>query len=62
MDEEFLKTTEVAKQFRVSVQTVRNMIADGRLTAVRFGRQYRIPKLVVEQATTQLVAEQKQAK
>ena len=33
---------EVAEKLRVSEKTVRNWIRDGRLVAVRVGRQYRI--------------------
>lgn len=41
-DESFLTVAEVADQFKVNQQTVRNWIDQGRLPAVRVGRRVRI--------------------
>ena len=47
-DEVLLTVHQVAENWRVSVRTVRRMIADGRLPIIRLGRAVRIP----ERATT----------
>lgn len=47
---ELLVVREVAELFRIRPETVRRMIADGELRAVRFGSRgdYRIPRSVVQ--------------
>jgi excisionase family DNA binding protein len=43
VEEEQLHTIpEVARRYRVNEATVRSMIRDGRLEAIRFGKQLRI--------------------
>jgi len=44
MNEKYFKVSEVAKQFRVSRQTVYDWIAEGRLKAVKIGKITRIPE------------------
>lgn len=39
---------EVAAVFKVSDDTIRQMIRKGELRAIKFGRQYRVPKSVVD--------------
>lgn len=39
---------EVAEIFKVSDDTIRQMIRKGELRAIKFGRQYRVPKSVVD--------------
>jgi excisionase family DNA binding protein len=41
-DEEFLSVLDVAKRLQLSDETVRRWAAEGRLAAVRVGRQWRI--------------------
>ena len=40
---------EVAKAFKVTAGTVRNLIKKGKLFAYQIGDQYRIPKFAIEQ-------------
>lgn len=40
---------EVAKAFKVTSGTVRNLIKKGKLFAYQIGDQYRIPKFAIEQ-------------
>lgn len=46
--EPLLTPEEVARIFKVSEDTVRQMVRKGDLYAIQFGRQYRIPKSVVD--------------
>lgn len=41
-DTDLLTIEDVANRLRVSVRTVRNLIADGKIVTVRVGRQIRI--------------------
>ncbi len=43
-EEEMLTTSEVAKELRVNVKTVRNWILSGELVALDIGGEYRIPR------------------
>jgi excisionase family DNA binding protein len=43
-----LTVAEVARQFRLNPQTVRNAIDDGRLTAIHVGRRVRIRRADLE--------------
>jgi excisionase family DNA binding protein len=47
-DEVLLTVHQVAENWRVSVRTVRRMIADGRLPIIRLGRAVRIPTRATE--------------
>ena len=47
-DEVLLTVYQVAENWRVSVRTVRRMIADGRLPIIRLGRAVRIPTRATE--------------
>ena len=40
---------EVSKIFRIPPRTVRNLIRQGDLPAIRFGQTYRIPQAVIDQ-------------
>jgi len=44
MTDEFLSVEQVAQQLGLHVRTVRNYVRDGRLRAVRIGKQYRISR------------------
>lgn len=44
MTKQLYSTEEVAEQLGVHVRTVRGYVRDGRLRAVRFGKQYRITR------------------
>jgi excisionase family DNA binding protein len=48
----FLTVDEVARQFRLNPQTVRNAIDDGRLTAFHVGRRVRIRRADLESYAT----------
>ena len=39
---------EFAKIFKVSAEAIRNLIRKGEIPAIKIGKQYRIPKTVVE--------------
>ena len=41
--------TEVATMFRISPKTVRGLIRQGELPAMRLGRAYRIPQSIIDQ-------------
>lgn len=43
-----LTVPEVAERLRVSEPTIRKLIVDGKLKAIRVGRQFRIPADEVE--------------
>ncbi|HEX5420509.1 MAG TPA: helix-turn-helix domain-containing protein [Gammaproteobacteria bacterium] len=49
--EELLSIFEVAKRLKLHVKTVRNYVREGRLKAVRIGKQYRISRADVEAFT-----------
>lgn len=49
---EAVTVTEAAQALRLHPQTVRAMIRDGRLSAVRFGRAIRIPATELARLTT----------
>jgi excisionase family DNA binding protein len=49
--EELLSIFEVAKRLKLHVKTVRNYVRDGRLKAVRIGKQYRLARADVEAFT-----------
>lgn len=51
MAEELLSVFDVAKRLNVHVRTVRNYVRDGRLKAVRVGKQYRISRADLEAFT-----------
>lgn len=40
----YLKASEVARHLRISTATVRRMVSDGELPALRIGKQLRIPR------------------
>lgn len=49
--EELLSIFEIAKRLKLHVKTVRNYVREGRLKAVRIGKQYRISRADVEAFT-----------
>lgn len=51
MDEpsEFLTVPEVASRMRVSAATIRRMIDQGELPAIKFGKQYRVDAAELQQ-------------
>lgn len=49
--EELLSVFEIARRLKLHVKTVRNYIRDGRLKAVRVGKQYRVSRADVEAFT-----------
>jgi len=51
MTEEFFSVEQVAQRLGLHVRTVRNYIRDGRLKAVRIGKQYRIAREHLETLT-----------
>lgn len=51
MSEELLSVFDIAKRLNVHVRTVRNYVRDGRLRAVRIGKQYRISRADLEAFT-----------
>jgi excisionase family DNA binding protein len=46
----FYSTREAAALFEVSVETIRRMVSDGRLTALRLGRGFRFEERVLKAA------------
>ncbi len=48
MPQELLRVDQVAERLKLHVRTVRNYVRDGRLKAVRIGKQYRIAREDVE--------------
>jgi excisionase family DNA binding protein len=48
VSEELLSVFDIAKRLNVHVRTVRNYVRDGRLRAVRVGKQYRISRADLE--------------
>jgi excisionase family DNA binding protein len=49
--QELLSVFDIAKRLRLHVKTVRHYVRDGRLKAVRIGKQYRIARADVEAFT-----------
>jgi excisionase family DNA binding protein len=47
--DDFLTIKEVAKKMRVSGMTVYRMVQSGELSAIRFGKSYRIPFTVLKE-------------
>jgi excisionase family DNA binding protein len=60
--EEMLTTREAAQLYRTTDQTVRNWIAQGTLPAVRVGRQYLIPRSMVEAQVENVAARDERGK
>ena len=58
MTEELYSVEQVAERLGLHVRTVRNYIRDGKLTAVRIGKQYRIAREHLETLTGHPVAPQ----
>ena len=56
MSEELFSVEQVAERLGLHVRTVRNYVRDGRLKAVRIGKQYRISRVDLEQLTGGTVA------
>ncbi|MFQ6058034.1 MAG: helix-turn-helix domain-containing protein [Anaerolineae bacterium] len=54
--EEVFTISDVAKIFKLSVTTIRQLIRDGELPAIRIGRNYRIPKSAVDRYFAQPAA------
>jgi excisionase family DNA binding protein len=48
---ELLSVVEIAKRLKLHVKTVRNYVREGRLKAVRIGKQYRIARADLEAFT-----------
>lgn len=48
---ELLSVFDIAKRLKLHVKTVRNYVRDGRLKAVRIGKQYRIARADLESFT-----------
>ena len=46
---EVLSVTEVAQIFRITPESIRSMIRNKKLPAIKFGSHYRIPKWVIDQ-------------
>ncbi|MFB9906979.1 helix-turn-helix domain-containing protein [Allokutzneria oryzae] len=51
MTEEMYSVEQVAERLGLHVRTVRNYVRDGRLKAVRIGKQYRITRADLEELT-----------
>jgi len=49
--QEFLSVFDIAKRLQLHVKTVRNYVREGRLKAVRIGKQYRIARADLEAFT-----------
>ena len=49
--QELLSVFDIAKRLKLHVKTVRNYVREGRLKAVRVGKQYRISRADVEAFT-----------
>ena len=57
MDQELYSVDQVAELLNLHVRTVRNYVREGRLKAVRIGKQYRIAREDLEAMTGRPVAE-----
>ena len=51
MSDELYSVEQVAERLGLHVRTVRNYVRDGRLKAVRIGKQYRISRADLEELT-----------
>lgn len=51
----YMTVTEVAEHFGVSVWTVRDYIKTGRINAIKFGSNYRIPASEVARGEAGLI-------
>ncbi len=51
---EVYTVVEFARIFKVSPEAIRNLIRKGEIAAIRIGKQYRIPKTVVERYFAQV--------
>ena len=51
MTDEWYSVEQVAERLGLHVRTVRNYVRDGRLKAVRIGKQYRIARTDLEELT-----------
>lgn len=60
--DKFLTTSEVAQQLRVTRKSVTRWIADGKLRAIRAGRDYRIRESDLNQFIRQSTQESKAKK
>ena len=61
VEEEFFSVDQVAERLGLHVRTIRNYVRDGRLRAVRIGKQYRIARSDLETLTGGLVPESPRA-
>lgn len=61
MPEEFYTAEELADRLKVSSQTVRAWIRDEKITAVKFGRAWRITRAEVERIAREGVSEGKES-
>jgi excisionase family DNA binding protein len=52
---EFLTTADVARRLQLSEETIRRWAAEGQISAIRVGRQWRIYPHVVERLLTRAV-------
>jgi len=51
---EVYNVAEFAKIFKVSPEAIRNLIRNGEIPAIKIGKQYRIPKTIVERYFAQV--------
>lgn len=51
-DEKLLSASEVAKEFQVTDQTIRNWIKSGALKAIKIGRDHRIRREDVDEPSS----------
>jgi len=47
---------EFAKIFKLSPEAVRNLIRSGEISAIRIGKQYRIPQIVIDRYFAQALS------
>lgn len=52
-DDEYLTVKEIAERLKLNQQTVRNMIDDGRMPAVRIGRRVRVRRVDLDRVLAQ---------
>ena len=62
MTQELYSVEEVASRLGLHVRTVRNYVRDGRLNAVRIGKQYRITRADLEALTGHPMPERESAR